>query len=78
MIRTNDDSDPVVVEAMRAKELGEPLYERLQEFPWIFMDLMFPLASEYLVSAANTLEALGSPGMANTYSSLGTYFGKLS
>lgn len=43
---------------MLAKEQDSPLSERLQEFPWIFMDLMFPLASEYLVSVRKELKPL--------------------
>ena len=41
---------PVVVEVVRKKEAGVPTWERLQEFPWVFMDLLFPFMLEYIFS----------------------------
>jgi len=44
-------SDPVVMKAVSMKEMGMPLTERLQEFPWMLSELIFPFMMEYLVSA---------------------------
>lgn len=41
---------PVVVKAIAMKEAGMPLGQRLQEFPWMLSDLIFPFMMEYLVS----------------------------
>ena len=41
--------DPVVIRAVSLKEMGLPLSERLQEFPWMLSDLIFPFMGEYLV-----------------------------
>jgi sterol O-acyltransferase len=40
---------PVVVKTMAMKESGMPLQERLEEFPWILSDLIFPFMMEYMV-----------------------------
>lgn len=42
--------DPVVIRAVSLKEMGVPLSQRLQEFPWMLSDLIFPFMGEYLVS----------------------------
>ena len=41
---------PIVVKTMQLKESGVPVDERLKEFPWVFMDLLFPLLMEQLLS----------------------------
>ncbi|KAH8820986.1 MBOAT family protein [Xylogone sp. PMI_703] len=41
---------PVVMKTIGMKEVGMPLYERLQIFPWILLDLMGPFMMEYLLS----------------------------
>jgi hypothetical protein len=41
--------DPVVMETVQMKEIGMPLTERFQHFPWLLSDLIFPLMMEYLV-----------------------------
>ena len=41
---------PVVIDIMKMKELGVPVSRRLQEFPWAFLDLLFPLMMQYLLS----------------------------
>jgi len=43
---------PVVMRTIRMKEAGMPLHERLEAFPWILSDLIFPFMIEYMVSAA--------------------------
>ncbi|KAI9810397.1 MAG: acyl-CoA/sterol acyltransferase [Pycnora praestabilis] len=40
---------PVVVQTVRMKEAGMPLRERLEEFPWLLVDLLFPFMMEYLL-----------------------------
>ena len=40
---------PVVVEAVRMKEAGVPLRERLARFPWMLSDLVIPFMLEYLL-----------------------------
>lgn len=37
------------------KEVGTPLAERFQAFPWILGDLLFPFMMEYLVSKPQTV-----------------------
>ncbi|CAI4215001.1 unnamed protein product [Parascedosporium putredinis] len=41
---------PVVVKAIAMKEAGMPLGQRLQEFPWMLSDLIFPFMMEYLLT----------------------------
>lgn len=41
---------PVVVRTVEMKDAGLPLYERLEAFPWILSDLIFPFMMEYMVS----------------------------
>lgn len=41
---------PVVLSTLKMKIDGVPLQSRLQEFPWTFLDLLFPLMMEYLLS----------------------------
>lgn len=41
---------PVVMETVRMKEMGMPLSERFQYFPWMLADLIFPFMMEYLLS----------------------------
>lgn len=41
---------PSVIYVLRMKESGIPLKERLQEFPWVLGDLLFPFMMEYLLS----------------------------
>lgn len=41
---------PVVMETVRMKEIGMPLSERFQYFPWMLADLIFPFMMEYLLS----------------------------
>jgi sterol O-acyltransferase len=53
---------PVVVKTVAMKESGMPLQERLEEFPWILSDLIFPFMMEYMacpVSIAAGLSHLG-------------------
>jgi sterol O-acyltransferase len=40
---------PVVVKTVAMKESGMPLRKRLEEFPWILGDLIFPFMMEYMV-----------------------------
>jgi sterol O-acyltransferase len=40
---------PVVVKTVAMKESGMPLQERLEQFPWILSDLIFPFMMEYMV-----------------------------
>lgn len=40
---------PVVVRTVDMKNAGLPLYERLEAFPWILSDLIFPFMMEYMV-----------------------------
>jgi sterol O-acyltransferase len=49
---------PVVMKTVAMKEAGMPLQARLEEFPWILCDLIFPFMMEYMVSLL--LLALGS------------------
>ncbi|PKS07453.1 hypothetical protein jhhlp_006057 [Lomentospora prolificans] len=41
---------PVVVKAIAMKDEGMPLNQRLQEFPWMLSDLIFPFMMEYLLT----------------------------
>ena len=41
---------PVVVHTVNLKERGLSLSDRLREFPWVFLDLLFPLLMEQLLS----------------------------
>jgi len=41
---------PVVTSILLMKEQGVELKERLKEFPWAFLDLLFPMMMEYLLS----------------------------
>lgn len=41
---------PIVIDVLRMKDLGIPLSQRLREFPWVFMDLLFPFMLEYILS----------------------------
>jgi sterol O-acyltransferase len=43
---------PVVVKTLAMKESGMPLRKRLEEFPWILSDLIFPFMMEYMVRRA--------------------------
>lgn len=42
--------DPVVMKTLAMKEAGVPLAARIQEFPLLLLDLIFPFMMEYLVS----------------------------
>ncbi|KAH7324446.1 MBOAT, membrane-bound O-acyltransferase family-domain-containing protein [Stachybotrys elegans] len=41
---------PIVMKTVAMKETNVPMARRFQEFPWMFMDLMFPFMMEYLLS----------------------------
>lgn len=41
---------PVVISALRMKDEGMDLRQRLREFPWVLGDLIFPFMLEYLLS----------------------------
>ncbi|KAH8887777.1 MBOAT family protein [Thozetella sp. PMI_491] len=41
---------PVVMETVRMKEVGMPMDERFQAFPWLLLDLIFPFLMEYLMA----------------------------
>ena len=41
---------PVVISCLKMKEQGVPLQQRLQQFPWVLSDLLFPIMMEYLLS----------------------------
>ncbi len=41
---------PAVVYCVEMKEQGMPLSQRLQEFPWVLSDLLFPFMMEYLLA----------------------------
>ncbi|KAK9849556.1 Membrane bound O-acyl transferase [Penicillium brevicompactum] len=41
---------PVVVHTMQMKEDGLTVQQRLQEFPWVLSDLLFPFMMEYLLA----------------------------
>lgn len=41
---------PVVMSTVRMKEDGLTVQERLQEFPWVLSDLLFPFMMEYLLA----------------------------
>ncbi|KAJ5102886.1 hypothetical protein N7532_003415 [Penicillium argentinense] len=41
---------PVVMSALRMKEEGLTVEQRLQEFPWVLSDLLFPFMMEYLLA----------------------------
>jgi sterol O-acyltransferase len=40
---------PVVVRTIEMKDAGMLLQERLEEFPWILSDLIFPFMMEYMM-----------------------------
>jgi sterol O-acyltransferase len=42
---------PVVVRTIKMKDAGMLLYERLEEFPWILSDLIFPFMMEYMMAS---------------------------
>jgi len=46
---------PVVVKTVEMKESGMPLQERLEQFPWILSDLIFPFMMEYMVYTSRGL-----------------------
>lgn len=41
---------PVVMDTVRMKEEGVPLAGRFRQFPWMLLDLIFPLMMEYLLT----------------------------
>jgi sterol O-acyltransferase len=41
---------PVVMSTVRMKEEGLTAQQRLQEFPWVLSDLLFPFMMEYLLA----------------------------
>lgn len=41
---------PAVIYCLEMKEQGMPLSQRLQEFPWVLSDLLFPFMMEYLLA----------------------------
>jgi sterol O-acyltransferase len=41
---------PVVMYTVRMKEEGLTAHQRLQEFPWVLSDLLFPFMMEYLLA----------------------------
>ncbi|KAJ5990872.1 hypothetical protein N7522_011079 [Penicillium canescens] len=41
---------PVVMSTVRMKEEGLTVQQRLQEFPWVLSDLLFPFMMEYLLA----------------------------
>lgn len=41
---------PAVITCVKMKEQGMPLQQRLQEFPWVLSDLLFPFMIEYLLA----------------------------
>ncbi|KAJ5660267.1 hypothetical protein N7507_006718 [Penicillium longicatenatum] len=41
---------PVVMSTLQMKEKGFTLQQRLQEFPWVLSDLLFPFMMEYLLA----------------------------
>lgn len=41
---------PAVITCVNMKEQGMPLQQRLQEFPWVLSDLLFPFMMEYLLA----------------------------
>lgn len=41
---------PVVMSTLRMKEDGLTIEQRLQEFPWVLSDLLFPFMMEYLLA----------------------------
>jgi len=50
---------PVVVETIEMKETGMSLQERLEAFPWILSDLIFPFMMEYMM-VSTVLDVLKS------------------
>lgn len=52
---------PVVVHTMRMKEEGLTVQQRLQEFPWVLSDLLFPFMMEYLLAFYVIWECVVSP-----------------
>jgi sterol O-acyltransferase len=51
---------PVVIRTVMMKEEGWTLGERLQEFPWVLSDLVFPFMMEYLVRPSFSAYAVGT------------------
>lgn len=49
-IQANITIDPVVMKTVEMKNNGDTLTQRLQEFPGLLLDLIFPFMMEYLVS----------------------------
>ncbi len=41
---------PAVITCLEMKEQGMPFQQRLQEFPWVLSDLLFPFTMEYLLA----------------------------
>jgi sterol O-acyltransferase len=41
---------PVVMYTVRMKEAGMTVQQRMQEFPWVLSDLLFPFMMEYLLT----------------------------
>lgn len=41
---------PVVMSTLQMKEKGFTMQQRLQEFPWVLSDLLFPFMMEYLLA----------------------------
>lgn len=41
---------PVVMSTVRMKEEGLTVQQRLEEFPWVISDLLFPFMMEYLLA----------------------------
>ncbi|KAI9878800.1 MAG: acyl-CoA/sterol acyltransferase [Pleopsidium flavum] len=41
---------PIVISALKMKEQGMSLQERVKDFPWILSDLLFPFMLEYLLA----------------------------
>jgi len=50
------------MKTVEMKEVGMPLAQRFQTFPWMLSDLLFPLMMEYLVrmTEAQTQAGVGS------------------
>lgn len=41
---------PVIISAIQMKDAGIPLGQRLAQFPWMLLDLIFPFMMEYLLA----------------------------
>lgn len=52
---------PVVMSTLRMKESGMTVEQRLQEFPWVLSDLLFPFMMEYLLAFYVIWECVVSP-----------------